>query len=324
MRVKTLIWGLVIILTSCSGEKQHKVDLQIPDEVVINKDGKHQQFSGTRVFIVNPEGYLPLNSLIRFQKNDDTYIQAFEFSNTSFFDKKADIIQALEDAKSKKLHAPYQKEFKLGDYDAFFGLGTDENPQLAQMALVFGDEDFCVMVVGILPKYDDKARKEVLSALLTTYLDKSVEPDYSDLASFTLDVSNSDFKFNSNMSQFFYYTVNGKGDPVNNEFENLIAVMTTSTMKDLDERKEFSQSVFQNHKDKGVDFSTVEDKELKINDVSAYEITASGKYKGKSVQLYQVVLGDNKTTILFLGLIYDQQNELFKQCENVAQTLRIK
>ena len=54
------------------------------------------------------------------------------------------------------------------------------------------------------------------------------------------------------------------------------------------------------------------------------EITTSGKYKGKSVQLYQVILGDNKATIIFLGMIYDQQNELFKQCENVAQTLKIK
>jgi hypothetical protein len=324
MKLTTLILGLVIALTSCGNGQSNKNDLNIPDKVEIKKEGKHQQFLGTRVFIVNPEGYLLLPSLIRFQKNNDTYIQAIESPKTSYTNQKSSIKQAFESGKSKGLNAYYQKEFKLGDYDAYLVYGADNKPNLDQMVLIFGDNDFAVMVAGELPSNDDKARQEVLSALLTTYLDKSVKPDYSALANFTLDVSKSEFKFNSNMSQIFYYTIDGQGDPVNNVFENQIMVMTLPSMESFDARKSYAQSMVQRYKNNGISIPTFEEKEVKINDVSAYEISFTGSFQGKSVKVYQVVLGDNKATLLFCGMTYDRQDELFKQYKDIAQTLKTK
>lgn len=325
MKLTTLIFGIAIILTSCNGKgQQNKSDLQIPDIVSIKKDGKHQQLPGTRVFIVNPEGYLLFPSIIRFQKNDNTYIQAIESPKTSYTNQKANVKQSLEAARSKGLSVYYQKDFTLGEYDAYFVYGADNNTNLDQMVLIFGDDDFLVMIVGQLPSDDDKARQEVLSALLTTYLDKSVKPDYSALANFTLDVSKSEFKFNSNMSQIFYYTINGQGDPINNSFENQILVMTLPSMENFEARKAYAQSMIQRYKNNGISIPTFEEKEIIIDDVNAYEITFTGSSQGKSVKIYQVVLGDNKATLLFCGMAYDRQDELFKQCKDIAKTLKTK
>ena len=324
MKLTTLILGLVIALTSCGNGPSNKNDLNIPDKVEIKKEGKHQQFSGTRVFIVNPEGYLLIPSLIRFQKDSDTYIQAVESPTTSYTKQKTSIQQGFEAAKAKGLTAYYQKEFKLGEYDAFLIYGSDIKPNLDQMVLIFGNNDFVVMVSGELPQNNEIAKQEILSALLTTYLDKSVNPDYSALSNFTLDVSKSEFKFNFNMSQVFYYTINGQGDPVNNAFENQIMVMTLPTMESFELRKAYAQSMVQRYKSNGISIPTFEEKEIQINDVSAYEITFTGSFQGKSVKVYQVVLGDNKATLLFCGMAYDRQDELFKQYKEIAQTLRTK
>lgn len=324
MKLTAFILGLAITLTSCNGNRQSaKNDLQIPDKVEIKKDGKHQQFLGTRVFIVNPEDYLLIPSLIRFQKNDDTYIQAVEIPKVSYTNKKASMEQAFENAKSNGLIPYYQKEFKLGEYDAYLIYGPDYKPDLDQMVLIFGDNDFTVMIAGELPRNDDKARQEIVSSLLTAYLDKSVTPDYSALANFTIDVSKSDFKFNSNMSQLFFYTIDGQGNPQNNA-ENTIIVTTYPPLANFDAVKANAQSMIERYKNEGFNIPEFEEKEIKINDVSTYEITFTGSVRGKSVKVYQVELGNDKATLLFCGMAYDRQNELFKQFKDIAQTLRIK
>jgi len=336
MKLTAFILGLAITLTSCNGNKQSakndlqptdkveiKNDLHIPDKVEIKKEGKHQQFPGTRVFIVNPADYLLIPSLIRFQKNDNTYIQAVEIPKVSYADKKASMEQAFENAKSNGLIPYYQKEFKLGEYDAYLVYGPDYKPNLDQMVLIFGDNDFTVMIAGELPRNDDKARQEIVSALLTAYLDKSVTPDYSALANFTIDVSKSDFKFNSNVSQIFFYTIDGQGDPQNN-VENNIMVATYPPLANFDALKANAQSMIERYKNSGFNIPTFEEKEIKINGIRAYEITFTGSVQGKSVKVYQVELGNDKATIQFLGMAYDRQEELFKQFKDIAQTLRIK
>jgi len=164
MKLTAFILGLVITMTSCNGNKQPtKNDLHIPDKVEIKKEGKHQQFPGTRVFIVNPEGYSLIPSLIRFQKNDDTYIQAIESPNMSYTKYKSRFEQEYEIAKSNG-HIPYyQKEFKLGDYNAHLFYCSDNKPNLDQMLLIFGNNEFTVLVGGELPSNDDKARQVRIS-----------------------------------------------------------------------------------------------------------------------------------------------------------------
>ncbi|MEI6124100.1 MAG: hypothetical protein WCQ95_10800 [Bacteroidota bacterium] len=324
MKIIVLILGFVFTLPSFVLGQSEKENLNIPDKIVIKKSSKYLQFPGTRVFILNPKGYILISSLIRFQKDNDTYIQAAEFPTISYLKQKASIQKSFEETKTKGLKSYYQKEFKLGDYDAFLVYGADNKPNLDQMVLVFGDNDFIVLVSCEMPANNELARKEILSALLSTYLDKTVKPDYSALVNFTIDVSKSNFKFNCHASQNFYYTINGLGDPVNNPFENQIIVSTLPSMKNTQERKEYALSMIQEYEKFGLTIPSFNQQEIIINGASAYEITFSGIYKGKSSKVYQIVLGDDKATILFCASAYDRQDELMKQFKNIAKSLKIK
>ncbi len=319
MKLRVVILGLVMGLTSCNEAK--KINLAIPDKVKIKKEGKHQQLPGTKIFIVGPENYELIGSLIRFQKDDSTFIQAVE-TPVNFTEQKAKGIQAFEEAKG--LSSSYQKEFKLGDYDAFLIYGPDnKRPGCDQILLLFGDKEFGAMIVGEIPRNNEKTRQEVLAALLTAYVDKSATADYSALQNFTVDVSKSEFRFFRNASQTFLYTIDGKGD-FNIPFQDEIMIMTLPPMDNFDARKAYAQSMIQRYKNDGISIPDFEEKEIKINSESAYEITFTGEFQGKSVKVYQVVTGDNKATILFCGLAYTRQEELFEQFKDVAQTLRTK
>ena len=130
-------------------------------------------------------------------------------------------------------------------------------------------------------------------------------------------------KFNSNASRVFYYTIGGQGNPQNNTINN-ITVATLPPMENFDARKANAQSIIQRFKNSGISIPTVEEKEININGISAYEITFTGNFQGQSMKIYQVELGDDKTTLLFCGTAYDRQDELLKQFKDIAQTLRIK
>jgi hypothetical protein len=325
MKNTTFLLSLLLSLTNCKGPLQtNKIDLNVPDKVEIKKEGNRNQFPGTRVFIKTPNDYFLIPSLIRFQKDNDTYIQAEESPKTNYTEQKTSILKASETAKLHGSTVYYQKEFKLGDYDAFIIYGSDNKPNLDEMVLTFGDSEFAVMVVGKLQHNNTRDRQEVLSALLTIYLNKSSVPDYSALSNYTLDLSHSEFKFNSNMSQVFYYTINGQGDPVNNPFENVIIVMTLPSMESFEARKDYSKSMIQSYKKNGVLIPTFDEKEIEINGERAYELTFPGSFQGRSAKVYQIVLGDSKATILFCGTAYDKQDYLIEQFKSIAQTLKTK
>jgi hypothetical protein len=325
MKLAILFLGFLIIFTSCQDKgHQTKTDLNVPDKVKIKKDNKYQQFPGTRIFIVNPPGYILIPSLVRFQKANGNYIQALEIPNADFRKEKNSIKQEIESAKSKGITVYYNKGFKLGNYDAYLVYSEDSNPNLDRMTLLFGDSSFGAIVIGEMPRNDDKARREILSALMTTYLDKSIKPNVSDIANYSIDVSKSEFKYNKNISQIFYYTIHGQGDPINNSFVDNFIVVTLPTMESFEARKTYAQSMIQRYKNNGIYISTSNSKEVEINDLKAYETILNGNYQGKPVLIYLVILGDNKATILFCGSAYNRQDELLKQFEGIAQTLKIK
>lgn len=324
MKLSIVIFLYVFALTSCGSKKSNKNDLNIQEKVEVKKEIKHQQFPGTRIYIIAPQGYTAVPSLTRFQKNTNNYIQAVEIPKLRFKEKKEKIKQSFELAKSKGLKIYYQKEFKLGNYDALLVYGADDKPNIDQMVLVFGDNDFVTMVIGKLSGDDSIAKKEVLSALLTSYIDKSAIPDYSAFTNFTLDLSKTEFKFHSNLSQAFLYTINGQGDPLNYEFENKIMIFSLPSMRSFNEVKAYAQSITERNKNSGIDIPDYEEKEIKINNTRAHETTYTGNVKGRSVKCYQIVLNDKKATIYFYGMAYDRQDELFKQFKIISKTLKTK
>lgn len=317
-----LTLGLIITLTSCG--QNRSVDLEIPDKVEIKKNSSHEQLPGTRVKMIRPKGYQLISSLIRFQKNDNTYIQTVEIPNVNFTERKDQIKKNFQQVEANGLKTYYKKEFKLGDFDALLIYGEDKRPNMDEMVLMFGDATFCVMVAGDFLKGDKEARKEILPALLSTYLDKSLKSDPTVFAKYSLDLSKTKFKYNSSVSQMSYYTIDGTGDPTNDPSVNSILIMTLPAGNNFEERRDYAKSMINRYKTNGIDINTADEQEITINGEKAYEILITGKIKDQPIKAYQVVLGDNKATILFLGMASHDFDEMIKQFQNVATTLRTK
>ncbi|MBG9378819.1 hypothetical protein I5907_21480 [Panacibacter sp. DH6] len=324
MRQLKLLFGILLLL-SCRAAKAQN-DFKIPDQVSISKTASYQQFPGTRVFVEAPKNYELEKQLIRFQKNENTFFQIIESPLTNFAVKKAELVKGFEDAVNtgKIPKEYYKKEFKLDTYDAVLYYGRDNKPNLEQIVLCFGDKDFSVMALGEIPANDKSSRQEVLKALLSLYVDKTIKVDPTALASYSLDVSNTEFQYAGNISQMYYYTIGGKGDPANNPFENEIMVMTLPAMKDKVILKYYAIDMIGRYKLSGMQITAYKGSDTILNGNYAYAITFNGSLKGKSNSVYQIVTGDDQSSLLFVGSAYSRQEELMNQIKTIAKTLRTK
>ncbi|WP_431244530.1 hypothetical protein ACQ9BO_09625 [Flavobacterium sp. P21] len=315
MKLSTLILLFCVNLISyCAISQTNKIDLQIPDKVEIQKSGNQAYFPNTRVSMVISEKYR--------KEEHDGNVRVFENTKTSFSKDKASFKESIAKNKLKGAIIYYEKEFKLGDYDAYLMYCPQLEGESDGIILMFGDNDFSVMVEGKFLKDDEKIRQDILSALLTCSFDKTENQDYLAFAKFNLDLSKSDFKFFCNLSaQDFYFTENGIGS-FSTANLNIIKVLSLPSMVNFEARKKYAQSMINWYKNDGIKIQKAVEKEIVINDLSAYEITIIGKFNDRPVTVYQIVLGDNKATINFCSITY--LDNLFNQAKEIGSTLKIK
>lgn len=323
MRKTILILFLYFILINCNS--QYGRDLKISDKIANEKENNLTNFKGTRIFIKKPKDYKLVDKLLRIQKNPATYIQVMEVPNSGFINAKAQIIKNYDDAiESGKLPKEfYKKDFKINEYDAILYYGADKKNDSEQIAFAFGDNEFSVIVYAVFPDNDEKTRDEILKTLLTINFDKNKKNDTKNLQNFTLDLKNTEFKNAGNISQIFVYSLDGKIN-TNNVFENQIIVMVLPKADGKVTLKNYSLDMIKRHKNKGIEIPEYSEKEIQTKDYFGYEIYFDGKFQGRSNSVYQLVIGNENSSVVFSGIAYDRKEELMKQIKAIAKTLKIK
>ncbi|MDU1889317.1 MAG: hypothetical protein E6767_01385 [Dysgonomonas sp.] len=333
-----LILISVITLNSCNNKKKQQEviatektetkenqALNIPDKVEVKKDNGQIQLPGTHIFVSKPEGFTLFPEMIRLQKSDDNYIHFVESFGMSYYEKRPEVLQAFENAQQQHGLTPYyQKEFKLGDYDAFIIYGADNVPNLDQIVMLFGDDDFSVMIACALIRSDNKSKQQIVDALQTIYVDKSAKVDYDALSNFAIDLSKTKFKFNRHMSSVFYYTIDGKGDPLSDLYLDQIMIMPLPAVT-YEKKVELVEDMLPRYAQSGVIItSEIDRKEIEINNMRGYEASFDANYVDKPAQIYVLVVGDNKATISFSGMSFNNRSDIFEQIKKVAKTLKSK
>ena len=309
----------------CRGQLAH--DLAIPAVVAVGKARSATRFPGTNTFIHQPVSYTLYKQLIRIQKNEGTYIQLMQIPVVSNFETKR---KELEDnlqrvvAEGKLEKEYYKRTFKLGEFDALLIYGKDDKREgFEQMVLLFGDNSFVNMAVGEFPADQPLVRKEILDGLLSMYVDETAPIDPTELANFSVKTDNTAFKFFGSASQMFYYTVGGKGDPMQNPYESQIMVQALPAMQE-EALRSYGVKMIYNYRLMGMRIPTYAGKDTTINGQYAYQITFEGSFNGKKNDVYQVVTGNKNGSVLFLGGLYEQPEELMPQVRSIAGTLRMK
>lgn len=314
---------MLSFLYSC--ESQINRDLKIGNEINSKTENNETKFGGTRISIQKPNNYELVDKLLRIQKNSKTYIQVFEVPNSNFKDSKSKIVKNYEDAISSG-NLPkefYRKEFKLNGEDAILYYGADKKNNSEQIALGFGDNEFSVIVYAVFPENEIETREEILKTIFTIKLNKKQKAESHNLQNFTLDTSKTEFIIAGNMSQMFIYNLSGKIDP-NNVFENQIIVSVLPKADSKETLKKYSLDMIQKHKKSGIEVSNLIENEILTKDYFGYEIYFDGKYNGKSNSVYQLVIGNENSSVAYSGIAYDRKEELMKQIKLISKTLRIK
>ena len=218
----------------------------------------------------------------------------------------------------------YKKEFTLGGYKALLIYGPSKKPGEEKMLILFGDTHSFTMAVAAFPEAKPAIRQEVLNGLLSLYVDKSAAVDPNAAMNFTLDLTHTQFKYVGATSPYFYYTVDGKGDPRHDPFLDRIVLTGLPTLKDKEQIKALAINVIDQYKKGGMDIPDYSGKDVMINGNYAYEISFEYSVKGRKCSMYQIVTGNAKGSVLFIGGLFDRVDELMPQIKAIAQTLKIK
>ncbi len=326
MKTLKIFFGLLIFISSCNSNGQEKEnDLNVPNQIQIKKDNKHVLLVGTRIFVSIPQGYHLRSNLLRIEKdnNPNVYFQFMESNKTNFLEKKLVVKEKLQNVKDKGYNVYYEKEFKIDNCEALLVYGSNDETT-NEISLNYGTANYAVIISGKIPRSEISERDKILNSILSSYVDESVTIDPNAFSNYTLDLTNSDFKFNSNISQLFYYTVDGKGDPVNNVFQDQIMVCSMPAMENQNARTGYAKSMIDRYRNNGIKISEVEEKEFNVGDNTFYEIKFNGNYQGTSLVAYQIVTGNNSATMLFCGMAYTEKEKRLKQFVDIAKTLKIK
>ena len=320
---------LCLFLFSFSCHSQIKNDLGIPDIVNTDKGKATQKFPGTNVFINCPPDCLVQNQIIRFQHAGDTYIQLLKFPGPDISDfetqkKELERYNASEISEGRMPKEYYKKEFTLGGYRAMLLYGPAKTPGQEVMLILFGDTHSFTMAVASFPVARPAIRQEVLNGLLSLYVDKSTPVDPNAAMNFTLDLSHTQFKYVGASSPYFYYTVDGKGDPAKDPFLDRIVLTGLPALKDKEQIKALAENIISQYKRGGMVIPNYSGNELLINGNYAYEISFECSVKGRKSSMYQIVTGNAKGSVLFIGGLFDRFDELMPQIRAIAQTLKIK
>lgn len=291
-------------------------DLDIPDKVDVVKTPKHQQIPGTRLFIVIPPGYKFTETSGSLRKSDGCEIQVMDGIGNPFDRDKE--VQRTSQTTSGELTF-YKKNFSFGGYDANIRYGKIKRENRERIFLTFGDSQFTVLVMCILPDDNKEARQEMVNALKTIFVDKSVQIDYAAFNNYSLDLTHSAFKFNKNAALLFYYTVDGKGDADS----NYVIIARIPALPRIEEMEGCAKALARRFAAKMTDIDTDEER-ISIGGQPAYRISMKGMLANQPKNVYLVVMGNQKSSVYFMGYVDGDKAELYKDCRALAQTLRLK
>lgn len=295
-----------IALTSCSSGQT-----SFPDNINVTKTENLKRIKGTRLFVATPDTYKPMESMVRLQRDNTTYLQAIEIPNSNFNEYKSKLSREAIESQGAKVDI--DKPIKYNGYNAIYFSGPSKTDGETKLGLAFGDETFVMMIVGVCQTSDKAAINELNKIFSTSYYDKSFDFNPLELANFKFDESITGFKYAATMGNMFMYSPNGKADlKTQQDLSSMFQIMTIEAPS-FSKAKEFLDYTISRYSVQGIETSNVKKQDITINGEQAYEVTMETKDKdNKKGNLYQVIIHKGANAVMFLGADDEQGKWLDK------------
>lgn len=305
-----------IAFTSCSNGQNF-----FPDKISVVKTEKLKRIKGTKLFVATPDTYKPMESMVRLQRDNNTYFQAIEIPNSNFNEYKSKLTkQAIESQGAK---VDIDKPIEYNGYNAIYFSGPSKTDGETKLGLAFGDETFVMIIVGVCQTTDKAAMDELNKIFCTSYYDKSFEFNPLELANFKFDETITGFKYAATMGNMFIYTPNGKADLAKQQDNLSMFQLSTLIVPSFSKAKEFLDYTISRYSVQGIETSNVKKQDIFINGEQAYEVIMETKDKdNKKGNLYQVIIYKGANAVLFLAAD-DEQNKWLDKFKATAQTIKM-
>jgi hypothetical protein len=317
MRQLTFAFILIISIafTSCSNGQT-----PFPDNILVTKTEKLRRIKGTKLFVTTPDTYKPIESMIRFERDNKTYFQAMEMPNENFNEHKSRLKQVLE---SEGVKFDINKPVKYNGYDAIYMSGSSKTAGETKIGLAFGDETFVSMLVGACQTSDKAAIEELNKIISTSYYDKSFDFNPLELATYKFDESITRFKYAATMFNLFIYTPNGKADLNTQEDHFSMFQLSTIEAPNFSKAKEYVDITISRYSIQGIQTSNLKKQDILIDGNHAYEVTMDAiDADNNRSTMYHVIIHKETKAVMFMG--FDgEQGKWMDKFKKTAQNIKM-
>ncbi|MBO9205137.1 MULTISPECIES: hypothetical protein [Niastella] len=315
---KILLSVFLIALVACK-QKTPASD-KINTNIQNTKTTKHVNIPGTRLYMVPPANYTVSQTPAGLRKGETAGITVTDLVNGNYYTNAASFNKAGFVQRGIKTFE--FQEIKVNGYPAkYVSLQGDANARMYW--LVFGDSSFSTMVMGVYPVGDLTSGKEILSALNTIYYDKNEKIDPFAAAAFSLDDSQSKFKFFQFSTNMYVYTVGGmdnKNDP-----DAPFLVLTQMPIEKGMNAKNVGDMMLSKLEGYGLTHTQIKNASSeRINGYDAYEAEVHGQMHDKNSIMYQCVIANGDNVISMQGVAKDNFDKNIADFKSLAHTIKIK
>jgi hypothetical protein len=317
---KSIMFLLLIIIYSCDSNSQK---INIPNNFEVKNLQSKVNVKGTRVLIDKNEKYTFYNELKRFQKDKNNFFQVVVYDKQDCDVVIANTSKKIDELESKGGNVRIKKKFKLGEYNAYFGIAPQGETE--QIILTFGDKTFTVMVAGIYSN-NEKDRKEIMDLVLSTYYDKTLKVNIEESLYHTIDLSNSEFKISGVTMNLASYTLGGNAMEKEDEPNFIISTIPISNDFDLKKYSDRLIYKYQNniYKEKSINITILSESDYKEGESRIIKVEMLGVLKGQKQKIYQFLKSSPKGIYQFIGTDFSKDSKYMNEFKKISENVKLK
>lgn len=285
------------------------------------KSTAHTNIPGTHIFMIPPSGFkASTGSMKGFIKDETTtFLSVTEFKGKSFAAEAAN--NSAEKMKAKGFSVFMEEETTVGPYKARrMRIGDGETSTVWQ--LLFGDDSFAVMIMGIYPPHDEISGKQIAEAIETVVYDKDMVVDEMAGMNYTIKSNESRYKYLKIQAGLAFYSLDGKADLKNDDIPFLVL---SQVPRENASAESFAETALESTLRNGFSNHSIKSKGfLTINNNSAYEMEVACILKGKPVTVYIAVVTKDRTAVMIQGVAKKNIAETITGFKDFADAIVIK
>jgi len=297
------------------------LSLLLLGQIVFGQTEKLTKVSGTKCSLIPPSGFVAASTFSGFQNTEtgaSIMINELPVPYQSLVDGfTADALKT----RGMTLISKQTIDFNNSKATLINVTQPANGTTYIKQMLIFGDSKGTVLVNGIYPEASKDIEVKIKDALLSTVYNASQNDNPLDAATFTIDISDTDFKLIKYMSGSLLYSTDGK---IPTEKPTLIVGNSIAKVP-TQNQKQYAEERLK--KLPGGEQNVIKEiKEITIDNLRGYEIVADGKTKDDKLELvYQVMLFNDKGDYyIIVGQAKEEFQKNLEAFKKITKTFKRK